>query len=319
MISLDLKDRKILYELDKDCRQSSSEIGKKIRLNKNTINYKIKRMEAEGIIQGYYAIIDSSKLGYFSFRVYLKFFNTTKEKEQEIIKWLKENKKVGVVSKFDSIYDLGFFVWVKTIYEFDDFWVEFKKNFREFFWNEKVHVFSKVYHFKRRYLLEEKRQLSEKYEIIGSNKIEDYDNLDLKILMLLAKNSKIPLIDLASKLKSPPRTIAFRIKRLEKKEIIQGYRVIINMEKIGYEYYKIDFILNEMHDFEKLINYAKNNPNIIYIDRTLAELDFEIDVEVKNRQELQKLIENIKVNFSIRDTEVFIVKEYYKLETLPQV
>ena len=70
MINLDLKARKILLELDRNARQSNSEIAKKVRLNKNTVNYKINSLIDDKVILGYYATIDSARLGYFSFRVY---------------------------------------------------------------------------------------------------------------------------------------------------------------------------------------------------------------------------------------------------------
>lgn len=320
MIKLDLKDRKILYELDRNARQSNSQIAKKVRLNKNTVNYKINRLTEEGIILGYYTVIDSSKLGYFSFRVYLKFFNTTSEKEQEIIGWLKNHKMVGVVGKIETVYDLAFHVWVKNIYEFDDFWLEFKRKSRKYFWNEKAQVFSKVYHFKRKYLMEEKAtELKDECETIGSSQIIKYDKLDFEILKLLSKNARMPLLEVSERLKTPPRTIAFRIKQLEKKKVIQGYRTNIALDKIGYEYYKINLILNDFDKYDEFLQFAKNHPNIIYFDRTLSELDFEIDVEIKNREELLKLLEIIKRNFGIRDAEVFTYKEYYKLETIPQI
>jgi len=41
-LKLDTKDRKLLFALDSNARASSSEIGKAIRVNKNTVNYKIK-------------------------------------------------------------------------------------------------------------------------------------------------------------------------------------------------------------------------------------------------------------------------------------
>jgi DNA-binding Lrp family transcriptional regulator len=315
-MDLDLKDRKILFELDRDARQSISQIAKKVQLNKNTVNYKIKSLEKEGIISGYYAVIDNSKLGYFSFRVYLKFFNTTAEQEEEMINWLKNNKLVGVTNKIETVYDAGFMIWVKTIYEFDDFWLEFKKKFRKYFWNEKVHVFSKVWHFKRKYLLGERKYGEE--EFVGSNEIAEYDELDMKILRMLSKNTKMPIIDMADILKAPERTIAFRIRQLEQKKIILSYRANINLEKIGYEYYKVNMILNDFDKYDEFLDFSKSHPNIIYIDRTLSELDFEIDVEIKNRQELMKLLNEIKHKFDVRDIEILTFKEYYKLELLPQ-
>jgi DNA-binding Lrp family transcriptional regulator len=319
IVKLDLKDRKILAELDSNARQSNSEIAKKVGLNKNTVNYKIKRMTEEGVIEGYYSVIDSSRLGYFSMRVYLKFFRSSKTDEEEMIKWLMENRLVGVVGKFETNYDLVFMAWVKDIYQFRTLWLEFKKKFRKHFWKEKVHIFSRVLHFKRKYILNSKKENFEKVEIIGGERIEKFDELDVKILNILAKNARMPLVEISDKLKTPVRTIAFRIKELEKKQIIQGYRVNINLEKIGYEYYKLNFTLDDCSKSQELENFCKGNEKIIFIDETLDELDFEIDVEVKNKKELVDLIEKIKEKFPVRDLEILTFEKYLKLESIPQM
>ncbi|MBI5148684.1 Lrp/AsnC family transcriptional regulator [Candidatus Pacearchaeota archaeon] len=315
MNKLELKDWKILKELDDNARRSNSDIAKRVRLNKNTVSYKIRRLEEEGVVNGYYPVIDNSKLGYFSFRVYLKFFNLKAEQEEAMVKWLKDNNKVGVISKIESIYDLGFMIWVKSIYEFDDFWLEFKEKFRKHFWKERVDAFSKVYHFKRNYLLE--KSSSDKYEVIGERNLVEHDELDIRILRILSKNARTPLVEISANLKKPPRTIAFRIRQMEKRKIIQGYRVDINLEKIGYEYYKIDMVLNDFYKYDEILNFCLNHTNIIYLDRTLSDLDFEIDIEIKNRKEMIKLLNEIKSVFNIRDIEILSFKEYHKLELLP--
>jgi len=319
IVKLDLKDRKILAELDSNARQSNSEIAKKIGLNKNTVNYKIKRMTEEGVIGGYYSVIDSSRLGYFSMRVYLKFFRSSKADEKELVDWLIKNKIVGVIGKIETNYDLVFMVWIKDIYQFREFWKEFKSKFRKHFWKEKVHIFSRVLHFKRKYILNSKKESFDKVEIIGGNRIEKFDDLDINILNILAKNARVSLIEISDKLKTPVRTIAFRIKELEKKGIIQGYRVNINLEKIGYEYYKLNFILDDCSKNQELENFCKGNEKIIFIDETLEELDFEIDVEVKDKKELLDLIEKIKDKFPVRDLEILTYDKYLKLESIPQI
>jgi len=316
IVKLDLKDRKLLYELDKNSRQSNSEIGKKIRLNKNTVNYKIKKLESEKVILGYYAVIDNSKLGYFSFRSYLKFFNTTPEQEEQIINWLKNDKRIGVVARIETIYDFVLMIWVKDVYEFDKFWFEFKKKFRKHIWNERVDVFPSVYNFRRKYLFDDKTPQT--YDFVGENKYVEHDELDLKILRLLAKNARMPLIEIAEKLKTPERTIAFRIKQLEKKKIIQGYRININLAKIGYEYFKVNIILNDFEKYDKLFHFANNHPNIIYYDKTLSDYDFEIDIEIENQAKLLELLSEIKSKFHIRNIEILSFKEYYKLELIPE-
>ena len=66
MEKIDVKDRKILYELDFDSRQPFSKIGKKVGLHKNVVIYRIKRLQERGIIRNFYTVIDSFKLGYQS-------------------------------------------------------------------------------------------------------------------------------------------------------------------------------------------------------------------------------------------------------------
>ena len=98
-----------------------------------------------------------------------------------------------------------------------------------------------------------------------------------------------------------------------------GKLLELNLEKIGYEYYKLNFILDDFSKNQELENFCKGNEKIIFIDETLDELDFEIDVEVKNKKELVDLIEKIKEKFSVRDLEILTFEKYLKLESIPQM
>jgi len=76
---MDLKDRKILHELDKNARISASEIAKRIRLSKNSVINRIKRLEQEKIILGYNTLTNINNLGYTTYDIYLKFKDTSFE------------------------------------------------------------------------------------------------------------------------------------------------------------------------------------------------------------------------------------------------
>jgi len=82
---LDLKDRKILHQLDLNCRQSNTQIGKKIGLKKDVVGYRIKRMEEGGVIKGYWTNIDSYKFGYEVYRYYIVFQNGYMGFEKQMI------------------------------------------------------------------------------------------------------------------------------------------------------------------------------------------------------------------------------------------
>ena len=49
-IRLSMKDRRIIQELNDNSRQSFSDIGRKVGLPKNVVNYRIRRLIDKGII-----------------------------------------------------------------------------------------------------------------------------------------------------------------------------------------------------------------------------------------------------------------------------
>jgi DNA-binding Lrp family transcriptional regulator len=63
-MELDDTDVKILKTLVSDARLSSRQIAKKSSVSIGTVLTRIKRMEKEGILRGYSAIVDHEKIGY---------------------------------------------------------------------------------------------------------------------------------------------------------------------------------------------------------------------------------------------------------------
>ena len=57
-------DRKILHELQKNCRQSSAAIGEKIGLSPSACHRRIGLLEERGLIEHYAARLNGKKLGY---------------------------------------------------------------------------------------------------------------------------------------------------------------------------------------------------------------------------------------------------------------
>ncbi len=317
---LDNKDKKIIFELDQDSKQPVSTLSKKIRLNKNTTHFRIQRLIKEEYITGFYPTIDISRLGYYAFRVYFRFFSASETKEKEIISYLVKDKNCGVVAELESVYDVMFMFITNNTPDFEQFWNSFKKKFRAFIWDERIHLITSVIHLKRKYLNEDNKNIHNKLEIVGGNKPVKFDQKDLIILSQLAKNCRQSALDIFKTTKIPPRTIIHKIKKMEKRGIIQGYRVNLNLEKINREYYKVNFNLSKMDEFDELIEYCKTHSNVTFIDNSLSNYDLEIDLEVKNKNELVKMINEIKNKFSsIRIYEIIPFKKYLKIESIPHL
>jgi len=63
-MNLDETDVKILKTLISDARLSSRQISKKSGVSIGTVLTRMKKMEAQGVLRGYSAIVDHEKLGY---------------------------------------------------------------------------------------------------------------------------------------------------------------------------------------------------------------------------------------------------------------
>ncbi len=59
---VDETDRRILSELQKDCKRSTKEIAKKLSMPISTLYSRIKKLEKDGVIKEYNAILDGKHL-----------------------------------------------------------------------------------------------------------------------------------------------------------------------------------------------------------------------------------------------------------------
>ncbi|ENO11770.1 transcriptional regulator [Thermoplasmatales archaeon SCGC AB-539-C06] len=99
MIKIDLKDRKILYQLDSNSRQSLTQIGKNVGLKKDVVSYRIKRLQDEGVIKNFWTAINTFKLGYNVFRIYINFQYVSSNIKNEIIQHFIDYKTFGRSSR----------------------------------------------------------------------------------------------------------------------------------------------------------------------------------------------------------------------------
>ncbi|MBL7170182.1 MAG: Lrp/AsnC family transcriptional regulator [Candidatus Aenigmarchaeota archaeon] len=63
-MTIDEKDLELLRELEKNCKQSLKKISKKTGMSITTVYERMKRLEKNGIIRGYQALIDYEKIGF---------------------------------------------------------------------------------------------------------------------------------------------------------------------------------------------------------------------------------------------------------------
>lgn len=319
-LNLDKKDRQLLFLLDVDGRTNYSQLAKKTRISKQLVKYRIKRLENEGFIKGYYTMIDTSRLGFTTFRVYLKFRNITHEKKDRIITYMKNKKNIWAVVLMAGKWDVALGIAVRDIYEFYEIWDKILEEYLELISEYKISIYSPIYHYLKKYLFTES---SEKFKvrILGGNEKVKYDAKDIKILLALSKNARISLLDLSNILKSTPEAISYRIKRLEKEGIIQGYRAMIDVHKLNYEFYKVEIRLSNYKNIDKIYDFCLNHPNIYQIDKTIGGETLEIEFHVISLKEMLNIIDELQRGFpkTIEKFDYITVLSEEKTTYMPEI
>lgn len=317
---LDIKDKKILEELDLNSRQSNAQIARKVGISKDAVGYRLRNLEKQKIILGYYSLLNIAKLGCITYKLMLTFQNTTSKIEKEIIEYLKSNQNVGWLVSCDGYYNLMAVTWVKNAIVFDKFFTEFLKRYVQFIKERDVIVIAENHSCRKAYLFD-KIQDNSPDTYYGGEPEFNLDDTELKIIKFLANDSRVQLHKIADSLGLSGEAIAYRIKQLQKNNIIQAFRPIINTPLLGYQYYNVLFRLKRFDCIGKMFHFLKQHPNIIYFVKYLGGYDVGIDLEVKNAEELRNIMKQIKDKFN-QDIESYnsvLIYQENKLSYLPNL
>src|SRR3989339_691008 len=104
---IDLKDKKIISQLDLNSRQTNKQIAKKVGLSEQVTGNRIKRLIDLKIIDYFYVRINPSLLGFMHLKIYLRLHNLTKQKEGELIKELILAKGIFWLASLRGKYDFS--------------------------------------------------------------------------------------------------------------------------------------------------------------------------------------------------------------------
>jgi len=322
MYKLDLKDRKILYELDLNCRQSNTQIGKKVGLKKDVVSYRIKKLEDEGIIKYYYTLIDTFKLGYSVFRIYIDFQYVTPEIKEKIIQYFVDYKNSWVVATEKSEIDLDVVTWLKDDYEFYQFWNKTLDKYGNYFEKYTISIYTKAIVYKKSFLLPDQTE-SNRFicEMHSGGEPVEIDEIDYKLLNEIAVNARIPLIELAEKLGCSSQAVNYRMKKLIESRVIKAFRVNLDILKLGLQEYKIDIYLKDNKLKKPIIDYLADKHYTEYMNLAIGWADLEPEFVVKDFNELLKILDEINSKFSgaIKKHSFFITEKMYKLRCMPEL
>jgi Lrp/AsnC family transcriptional regulator, leucine-responsive regulatory protein len=298
--NLNVNEKKIISYLDLNARIPYSLIGKRLKKSQQQVSFIVERLKKREIIKNFYTMIDYSKLDLLNFRVYFKVSYVNEKKLNEFNDYLISDSHTSWVCLCGGKYDVICTFFAKNVSQFNKHLRGIIEKFPEQINDFSVLTTIVLRNFGRKYLSHSLRN-NDEYFVGGDRDPEVLDEIDHTILKELSVNARKSSVEISNELSVTPKTIINRIKNLEDKEIILGYKPLLNLSNINYH---ASLILIKFHNISsklenELINYLKIHPNVFSLVKTIGEWDIEITIEAQDAKQIRKIEVEIRQKFAL--------------------
>ena len=120
------------------------------------------------------------------------------------------------------------------------------------------------------------------------------DLTDKKILKILQTQGRISMKELGQIVNLTPPAVTERVKRLEEKQYITGYRAIINPEKLHKKIKAFVSVDMDPAKYKIFMEYAKSSPYIFECHHVVGNNCLILKIMVDSTEELEAVIDTIK-------------------------
>ncbi|MFP4403606.1 MAG: winged helix-turn-helix transcriptional regulator [Candidatus Woesearchaeota archaeon] len=271
---------KLLFELTNNSRLKKKDIGKKLHISPQLINYAVDKMFKQKIISNYEIKIDPAKLGLINVLVFIVYTTFEKEKQKKIKEFLFENDYVTYIDETSHKADLMVEYTIPNLSFFNKIHTRFIEEY-----NNEIKVIGMypviVKHKFSQKFLNKRSKISKDIILSGDREKINLSTNSRQILSCLIENPNIKITDIEKKTKLNVRTIINKIKILEKNEIIRNYGIIINYKKLNIS---VANVLIKMHNqtpnvMNKMVNFAQSLNEVTSLTKLLGVYNLLLRIE----------------------------------------
>ena len=299
LYKLDLRDKKLLFELDKNSRAGLSELAKKLKTSKEVIHYRLNNLIKNKIILKFHTVPASYRFGLKAYKIYLRLSDYSEEDYNKLINFLLANKSVFWIGVCKGNWDLIFGIWAKSLEEFFEAQDTILNKFSKFIQHKEISISRENFQVNRRWMYNDSSPVVE-FDFGEKEERIDLDEKDKAILDELVSDSRKSIVEVSEKMNISVDVIRYRIKSMEKNGLIKGYKCLLNPSKVGFTTCKAFVFLKNINEQKRksFIDYCKKLPNTINIITTFAPWDLEIMFETKSYEEYFTIMDKIKKEFN---------------------
>jgi Lrp/AsnC family transcriptional regulator, leucine-responsive regulatory protein len=314
---LDMKDRRILYELDLNSRIKYTLLAKKVGLKQITTRFRVERLCKNKIIQKFFTVINPARLNNVFYKLFIRLHNIDEDGKNKIMSILQEDKRIVWLADVEGSYDIGLVFKASSVIELENILEDIYRQFHAQISKHEISTNIWGEYLTRDYLIGKERVPSKNMPSYTSYTEQiAIDTTDMKIMQSFALNARTTSVQIAKELKISVDTVLQRIKKLEQNRIITRYNLVLNHEKINQTHHKVLIYTND-YDPEKnhqLLNYCRSLNRVVYIIKSFGQWNYELDIETENIDQYRAIMMKITKKFStiIKDYDSLIVRKIYK-------
>ena len=150
----------------------------------------------------------------------------------------------------------------------------------------------------------------------------DLDEKDIRLLVALEENARLPLSKLSKRVGLSRDAVKYRMDRLIKHKILLKFTTIVNPPNFGFTHIASLFLQLWNLDIEKedrFIKFLENHPNITYVAKVSGRWDYRIEITARNPGHYDEILTEIRRKFQdiIKDYDTVTLLKEYKMSYFP--
>ena len=141
--------------------------------------------------------------------------------------------------------------------------------------------------------------------------IREFDELDRRIVELMCRSSQGSYRQIAKQLGIHPTTLIQRVKNLEAKGVINGYRAKVDYMRLGFDYMGIIqvYVEKNMLDVQETI---RSIPQVLAVFDVTGECDSIVWIACRDRDEFSNIVKSILTIEGVQKTNTSVVLNIMK-------
>lgn len=311
MKTFDSLDRTIFRILDTEGALSVSDVAKRVRRGRDTVAYRLRRMEEDGVLRGVEPILDPGALGLGLFKTYVSFSNSPASVEK-VLKALRSHPQVYCAARAYGRWDLMFNMVARDAREFARLRHEVLGRETAGIREMESAVFTEMVYFNRKYLGAPPCAWT---ALVGS-KSGEFDDPFRRVLRRMCADARATEVNIAKAEKLTPIVVRTRREQAEARGVILGYRARFDRAAFELSSYKLHIQLRD-HSTESVLalrTFAKKHPYVAQFMLHIGGWPCEMNIEAHDNRHAAQIIDELReqhgerlglIDISLYDRDTF--------------